>query len=299
MPPTVPVRDPAARAHPRVETRCGTGEEAGAGNLPAGACGEARGRAGRRGGPPPHPASRSRPRTTSSAPPSPPTCRKTATTSGPPGSCEAPGGEHDDDLYPRPMSPGAALESIRSGIGRATVQPISTRAAGSARTQVGTLPRNRQSFGSSFGRCLSFSYLQGPHASPHDFGAMGQPAYHTVPPDCNVWNGRANAEALEPLLLRRTPSGDGRGNTRATARYERRLCGDYRPRCARRVLCDAVSSDLLGRAAVLQGASAWLYRAQSDHSPRVEATESAPDLVLRRMRFARRLARALGRAELS
>ena len=40
------------------------------------------------------------------------------------------------------------------------------------------------------GRCLSFSYLQGPGASPHDFGAMGQPAYHTVPPDCKVWNGR-------------------------------------------------------------------------------------------------------------
>jgi hypothetical protein len=40
------------------------------------------------------------------------------------------------------------------------------------------------------GRCLSFSYLQGPRSSPHDFGAVGQPAFHTAPPDCKVWDGR-------------------------------------------------------------------------------------------------------------
>ena len=48
----------------------------------------------------------------------------------------------------------------------------------------------QRKFWIKLGRCLSFSYLQGPRASPHDFGAVGQPAYHTAPPDCKVWDGR-------------------------------------------------------------------------------------------------------------
>ena len=46
----------------------------------------------------------------------------------------------------------------------------------------------QRKFWIKLGRCLSFSYLQGPRASPHDFGAVGQPAYHTAPPDCKVWD---------------------------------------------------------------------------------------------------------------
>lgn len=35
------------------------------------------------------------------------------------------------------------------------------------------------------GPCFSFAKLPN-----HDFGAIGKPAYHTVPPDCRVWDGR-------------------------------------------------------------------------------------------------------------
>ena len=40
------------------------------------------------------------------------------------------------------------------------------------------------------GPCFSFAVLRGPRASTHDFGAVGRPAYHTVPADCRVWDGR-------------------------------------------------------------------------------------------------------------
>lgn len=45
-------------------------------------------------------------------------------------------------------------------------------------------------FSIKLGPCFSFSVLQGPGSSTHNFGAMGKPAYHTVPEDCKVWDGR-------------------------------------------------------------------------------------------------------------
>lgn len=49
----------------------------------------------------------------------------------------------------------------------------------------------RVKFSIRLGPCFSFSILRRPGGrSTHDFGAMGKPAYHTVPSDCQVWNGR-------------------------------------------------------------------------------------------------------------
>jgi len=45
-------------------------------------------------------------------------------------------------------------------------------------------------FSITLGPCFSFAVLRGPQASTHDFGAVGKPAYHTVPADCRVWDGR-------------------------------------------------------------------------------------------------------------
>ncbi len=46
-------------------------------------------------------------------------------------------------------------------------------------------------FSIKLGPCFSFAILRGPtDLSPHNYSAMGKPAYHTVPDDCKVWDGR-------------------------------------------------------------------------------------------------------------